>query len=152
MIMSSKRQKVAIASDHAGYELKRTVTEFLLKENHEIKDFGTDSIDSCDYPDFAHPLAEAVSDGSYDFGIVICGSGNGVNMTVNKHQKIRGALCWGPKLAFFARAHNNANVLALPSRFISPAEAILITKIFLETAFEGGRHQNRVDKIISCNI
>lgn len=152
MIMSSKRQKVAIASDHAGYELKKTVTEFLLKENHEIKDFGTDSIDSCDYPDFAHPLAEAVSDGSYDFGIVICGSGNGVNMTVNKHQKIRGALCWGPKLAFFARAHNNANVLALPSRFISPAEAILITKIFLETAFEGGRHQNRVDKIISCNI
>ena len=152
MIMSSKRQKVAIASDHAGYELKKTVTEFLLKENHEIKDFGTDSIDSCDYPDFAHPLAEAVSDGSYDFGIVICGSGNGVNMTVNKHQKIRGALCWGPKLAFFARAHNNANVLALPSRFISPTEAILITKIFLETAFEGGRHQNRVDKIISCNI
>lgn len=152
MIMSSKRQKVAIASDHAGYELKKTVTEFLLKENHEIKDFGTDSIDSCDYPDFAHPLAEAVSDGSYNFGIVICGSGNGVNMTVNKHQKIRGALCWGPKLAFFARAHNNANVLALPSRFISPAEAILITKIFLETAFEGGRHQNRVDKIISCNI
>ncbi len=145
--MSPKKKKLAIASDHAGYELKRTITEFLLKENYEIKDFGTDSSGSCDYPDYAHPLAEAVSDGLCDLGIVICGSGNGVNMTVNKHQKIRGALCWAPELASLARAHNNANVLALPARFISPAEAILITKIFLDTDFEGGRHQNRVHKI-----
>lgn len=150
--MLPKEQKIAVASDHAGYELKGTITEFLLKEKYKIKDFGTDSIDSCDYPDYAHPLAEAVSDGLYEFGIVICGSGNGVNMTVNKHQKIRGALCWNQELAFLARAHNNANILALPARFISPTEAILITKIFLETDFEGGRHQNRINKITSFKI
>ena len=145
--MPPQEKKIAIASDHAGFELKNALIAFLSKENYIIKDFGTNSGDSCDYPDYAHPLAEAVSNDLYDVGVVICGSGNGVNMTVNKHQNIRGALCWTPDLASLARAHNNANVLALPAKFISGAEALLITKVFLNTDFDGGRHKKRVEKI-----
>ncbi len=145
--MSLKEKSVAIASDHAGFELKNILSEYLLSENYIIKDFGTNSESSCDYADYAHPLADAVASNLYKKGIVICGSGNGVNITVNKHQKIRSALCWAPELAALARAHNDANILALPARFISAAEAILITKIFLNTEFEGGRHKKRVDKI-----
>ena len=145
--MSPQDKKIAIASDHAGFELKKSLIEYLLRENYVIKDFGTNSDCSCDYPDYAHPLADAVANNLYDTGIVICGSGNGVNMTVNKHRQIRGALCWTPDVASLARAHNDANILALPARFISEAEAILITRIFLNTEFDGGRHIKRVEKI-----
>jgi ribose 5-phosphate isomerase B len=112
-----------------------------------LHDFGTHSSDSCDYPDFGHRLAEAVERGEFDYGIAICGSGNGINMTVNKHQGIRAALCWTPELAALARQHNNANVLSLPGRFVDNASALEMVKTFLSTDFEGGRHQRRIDKI-----
>ncbi len=139
--------KIAIACDHAGYEFKIKLVEFLSKQGHEIKDFGADSAESMDYPDVAHPLATAVETGVVDCGIVLCGSGNGVCMTVNKHQGVRGALCWTVELAWLARLHNNANVCCLPSRFIPYEEAQEIVERFLETEFEGGRHQMRVEKI-----
>ena len=142
-----REKKLAIASDHAGYGLKLTLIDFLVENNWEVKDFGAFSENSCDYPDYAHPLAEAVAKNEFLFGIVICGSGNGVNITVNKHQKIRGALCWNEEIAKLSRAHNDANVLSLPARFISRAEAILILKAFLDTQFEGDRHKKRIDKI-----
>jgi len=140
-------KKLAIASDHAGYALKQTLIDFLVENNWEVKDFGAYSENSCDYPDYAHPLAEAVANNAFLFGIVICGTGNGVNITVNKHQKIRGALCWSEETAKLARAHNDANVLSLPARFISRPEAILILKAFLDTQFDGDRHKKRIDKI-----
>jgi len=145
--MNSDDVPVAICSDHAGYELKESLLDWLSAENIEFTNFGTYSPDSCDYPDFAHPLAEAVEDGEASRGIAICGSGQGVCMTVNKHQGIRAALCWMPEMAKLARQHNDANVLCLPARFISKEDAVLIVKAFFDTPFEGGRHQKRVDKI-----
>ena len=140
--------KIAICSDHAGFELKQKIIGYLKAKNvDEIEDFGAFSTESCDYPDYAHPMAEAVENGAFDFGISICGSGNGINMTVNKHQGIRAALCWRPEIVALARQHNNANVISLPARFISEKEAIIMLDIFFSTDFEGGRHQKRIDKI-----
>jgi len=139
--------KIAIGADHAGFELKEALRSFL--KEHELKDFGTYSAESADYPDFAHPVAVAVESGEFDLGILICGSGNGIAITANKHQGIRAAVCWNTELASLARKHNNANILCLPARFISIKEAQEITNTFLNTEFEGGRHTNRVSKI-SC--
>lgn len=139
--------KVAIGSDHAGFEYKKEIIQFLTNENYEVKDFGPFSTDSVDYPDFAHPVSEAVEKKEFEFGILICGSGNGVSMAANKHKGIRAALCWNTELAQLARLHNDANILSLPARFISLEKAIECVKTFLSTHFEGGRHQNRVCKI-----
>lgn len=140
--------KLGIASDHAGYELKETIKKYLAGQgNSTVKDFGTYSADSCDYPDYAHPLASAVETGECEFGIAICGSANGISMTVNKHQGCRAAICWNTELAALARQHNNANVLSLPARFISADLALEILKTFFATDFEGGRHERRVRKI-----
>ncbi|MDD5870782.1 MAG: ribose 5-phosphate isomerase B, partial [Bacteroidales bacterium] len=133
--------------DHAGYDTKQAVIAYLKAEGIDYKDFGTYSTDSCDYPDFAHPCALAVESGECYPGIAICGSGQGITITLNKHQGIRAALCWIPEIASLARQHNNANVLSMPGRFISNDEAIEIVKTFLSTPFEGGRHQKRIDKI-----
>ena len=139
--------KVAFASDHAGYELKQYLIGIMKERGYEVEDFGTHSTDSCDYPDFAHPAAKAVESGECDFGIAMCGSGNGIQMTLNKHQGILAALCWLPELASLARQHNNANILVLPARFISRDEAVKILDAYLAAEFEGGRHQRRIDKI-----
>lgn len=139
--------KIALASDHAGFDLKNAIILFLKKENYDIIDFGCYSNESCDYPDYAHPLAFAVENDNDLIGIVCCGSGNGINMTVNKHPGIRSAICWNNKIAELARSHNNANICSLPARFISEREAIEIIKIFLKTDFEGGRHLRRIKKI-----
>lgn len=142
--------KIAICSDHAGYELKQEVIDYLRAKNPvELKDFGAYSAESSDYPDFAHPMAFAVENNEFDFGISICGSGNGISMTVNKHAGIRAALCWTAEIARLARLHNNANVLSLPARFISEKKAFEMIDMFFSTDFEGGRHQRRIDKI-SC--
>jgi ribose 5-phosphate isomerase B len=142
-----KKKKIAIVADHAGYTLKEKLLKYLIKEKYEVKDFGSFSEESVDYPDFGHPLANAVSSGEYDLGISICGSGNGINMTVNKHPGIRSALCWNEEISRLARAHNDANICALPGRFISESEAYLIVRTFLNTEFDGGRHKRRIDKI-----
>jgi ribose 5-phosphate isomerase B len=142
-----EKLKIAVASDHAGFEQKQAVMKYLRELGIEYKDFGAFSTESSDYPDFAHPLAEAVSKGEFNEGITLCGSGNGINMTANKHQGIRSAICWMPEIAKLARQHNDANICALPARFITDEEAIEIVKTFLETGFEGGRHQNRINKI-----
>lgn len=139
--------KIGIGADHAGYTYKQTIIDALTALGHTIHDFGTHSEQSVDYPDYVHPLAKAVEEEDVDFGIVVCGSGNGVAMTANKHQGVRAALCWTTELASLARQHNNANVLAIPARFVSVELAQEMTNIFLHTAFEGGRHQNRVGKI-----
>lgn len=142
---------VAVCADHAGFELKNTVIEYLKSKNvKSIKDFGTFSAESCDYADFAHPMASAVEAAEFDFGISICGSGNGISMTVNKHQGIRAALCWNEEIVALARQHNNANVLSLPARFVSVDQALKMVDIFFSTDFEGGRHQTRIDKIPQC--
>jgi ribose 5-phosphate isomerase B len=141
---------IAIGCDHAGYVYKHAIKQYLQNAGYEILDFGTDSSDSVDYPDFVHPVAAAMAQGKAQVGIVMCGSANGVAMTANKHQHIRAAICWKPEISLLARQHNDANVLALPCRFISEEEAIEITNIFLKTEFEGGRHQHRVDKISRC--
>ncbi|HJW30175.1 MAG TPA: ribose 5-phosphate isomerase B [Saprospiraceae bacterium] len=138
---------IAIGSDHAGYVFKTAVIHWLQRNGYTVLDFGTDSEAPADYPDFVHPVADAVEDGRARFGIVLCGSGNGTAMTANKHQGIRAALCWNNELAALARQHNDANVLSIPARFIPEAVAISMVAIFLETPFEGGRHQRRVDKI-----
>jgi ribose-5-phosphate isomerase B len=138
---------IAICSDHAGYELKSIIEGYLEANNLEFEDFGTFSEESCDYPDFAHPAAKAVEEGKCYPGIAMCGSGNGIAMTLNKHQGIRAALCWTTELASLARKHNDANVLVLPARFIDPVVALQIVDTFLHTDFEGGRHQHRIDKI-----
>jgi ribose 5-phosphate isomerase B len=140
---------IPIGADHAGYELKEILKSYLSEKGFEMKDFGCNSDSSVDYPDFAHPVASMVEENEGLKGILICGSGNGINMTANKHQGVRSALCWMPEIAELARLHNNANILVLPARFISKEEAYKIVDLFFETAFEGGRHQNRVDKI-SC--
>ena len=138
---------VGVACDHAGFALKKYVLQYLDEHGYAYKDFGTYSDMSCDYPDFAHPCALAVESGECYPGIGICGSGEGINMTLNKHQGIRSALCWIPEIARLARMHNDANVLAMPGRFISNEEVIEIVKAFLETDFEGGRHCRRIAKI-----
>ena len=142
-----KKKKIAITSDHAGYYLKGKLYNFLVKEEHEVKDFGCFSEEAVDYPDFGHLLAKAISAGEYEVGISICGTGNGINMVVNKHPGIRSALCWNEEISRLARAHNDANICALPGRFLSESEAYLIVKTFLNTEFEGGRHKRRIDKI-----
>src|SRR5665647_1316841 len=139
--------KIAVASDHAGFERKQAVLKYLQEKGIEFKDFGAYSSESSDYSDFAHPLAEAVSKGEFDEGITLCGSGNGINMTANKHQGIRSAICWLPEIAQIARQHNDANICALPARYITDDEAIGIIKVFLSTGFEGGRHLKRINKI-----
>ena len=138
---------IGLASDHAGFELKEFVKQWLEQKGWEYKDFGTYSTASCDYPDFAHPLAEAVEAGECYPGIAICGSGEGISMTLNKHQGIRAALCWIPEIARLARQHNDSNVLVMPGRFIDTATADQIMTEFFNTAFEGGRHQAPIDKI-----
>ncbi|GAB7089080.1 ribose 5-phosphate isomerase B [Marinifilum fragile] len=142
-----KKLRIALAADHAGFQFKNELAEILKAEGYEVKDFGTNSEESMDYPDTAHPLAEAVEAGEFDFGFTLCGSGNGITMTANKHQKIRAALCWTAEIAGLARSHNDANVCGIPARFISFEEVKEIAKTFLNTEFEGGRHQKRIDKI-----
>jgi ribose 5-phosphate isomerase B len=139
--------KIAIASDHAGYKLKLKLLRYLIEKGYEIKDLGTDSDESVDYPEFGHAIAGAVEKKECDYGIAICGSGNGISMTTNKHQKIRCAICWNKEIAELARAHNNANICSLPGRFISLEESILIIETFFATSFEGGRHERRIKKI-----
>jgi ribose 5-phosphate isomerase B len=138
---------VAIGADHAGFEYKTFISDFLASKGLNIKDFGTYSADSVDYPDFAHPVASAVESGIAGCGILICGSANGVAITANKHQGIRAALCWTEEVAQLARQHNNANVICIPARFVSTAVAEQMVHMFLDTAFEGGRHEKRVGKI-----
>ncbi|MCO6499644.1 MAG: ribose 5-phosphate isomerase B [Vicingus serpentipes] len=142
-------KKIAIGSDHAGYELKEIVITYLKEKNIEVKDFGPFSDERADYPDYAHPVANAVENNTADLGILICGSGNGINMTANKHQGIRSALCWQKDIAEMARLHNDANIMALPARYISKEEALKCVEVFINTEFEGGRHAGRVEKI-SC--
>ncbi len=143
-------KKLAIGNDHAGFDLKTHILKHLKSMGYnDVKDFGTYSSDRADYPDFAHPLSEAVEKGEYDLGILICGSANGISMTANKHQGIRSAVCWKSEIAELARLHNNANIIALPARFIELPEAEKCVEVFLNTEFEGGRHQGRVEKI-SC--
>lgn len=139
--------KIALAGDHAGFVLKEHIIQYLSQKGYEVEDFGTNSNESCDYPDFAHPLAIAVENDSSLKGIVLCGSGNGVNMVVNKHNGIRCAVCWDIEIAKLAREHNDANVCALPARFLSPEKAEKIVDAFLSAKFEGGRHQRRIEKI-----
>ena len=138
---------IALGSDHAGYELKLEIRSFLLNLGHTVVDFGTNSSDSMDYPDVAHPLSNSVADNECDFGILICGSANGMAMTANKNKDIRAAICWDVEIAALARKHNNANILCLPARFISNELAFQIVETFLTTAFEYGRHELRVNKI-----
>lgn len=142
-------KKIAIACDHAGFEYKEIIKKH-LEGKFEVEDFGTFSPDSVDYPDFVHPAADSIEQGRNELGILICGSGEGVAITANKHQKIRCALCWMPELASLARQHNDANMIALPARFIASQLATDIVDTFLKTPFEGGRHQNRVEKISTC--
>jgi len=141
-------KKIAIGCDHAGFELKNTVADSLKEKGFTIIDKGTYSKESVDYPDFAHQVADSVSDGEANWGILICGSANGVAITANKHQKIRAAICWKSEIASLARQHNNANIICLPARFISVNEALEMVELFYATEFEGGRHAKRVDKIM----
>lgn len=141
------KKLIPIGCDHAGFELKQVIIEHLEKQGFEMKDFGCYSADSIDYPDFGHPVAEMVENNDDMLGILICGSGNGINMTANKHQGIRSALSWTKEIAELARQHNNANIVALPARFISEEVALSIVDAFLSTEFEGGRHERRVNKI-----
>lgn len=139
--------KISIGADHAGFEYKKKVIGLLTGMGISVVDHGTHGIDSVDYPDFIHPVADDLSNVDFNFGIVICGSGNGVAITANKHQHIRAALCWNIEVAQLARLHNNANVIAIPARFVSENLALEMVKVFLKTKFEAGRHQRRVDKI-----
>ncbi|HZH67737.1 MAG TPA: ribose 5-phosphate isomerase B [Chitinophagales bacterium] len=143
-------KKIAIGSDHAGFEYKSALIKYLNSKNVEVKDFGTDSLDSVDYPDYVHPLCDYIEKGNCDYGILLCGSSNGVAITANKHQDIRAAICWENEISELARLHNDANVICLPARFISLEDAIKFIDTFLTTDFEGGRHQRRVDKM-TCN-
>jgi len=138
---------IGIAADHAGYQLKEYLKDYLSEKGFIITDFGTSSEESVDYPDYAHPLAKSVEKGESQIGFSICGSGNGITMTVNKHQKIRAALCWNVEIAELAVQHNNANICGLPARFITKEEAVNIVEAFLNSEFEGGRHQRRIDKM-----
>ena len=139
--------KISIGNDHAGTDYKLAIVGLLKSMGYEVINRGTDSTDSVDYPDFIHPVASDVASGDSDFGIIICGSGNGAAMTANKHQGIRAALCWNKELVSLARQHNDANILSLPARFIAIPQALEMVKTFLDTPFEGGRHARRVEKI-----
>ncbi len=141
------KETIAIASDHAGFHLKLDIIKYLEELGYASKDFGTNSSQSVNYPDFGHPLAQAVEEGDYRLGISLCGSGNGINMVTNKHQDIRGALCWNREIARLARSHNDANICSLPARFIDLDTAKEIVNVFLNTEFEGGRHQDRIKNI-----
>ncbi len=145
--MSENSSIIPIGSDHGGFELKQYLIKFFSEAGYKFKDFGTYSTESVDYPDYIHPVAKSVNDGIYEKGIVICGSGQGANMTANKYQKIRSALCWDIEQAKLTREHNNANIIALPGRFVNFDTAVEMVKIFFNTEFEGGRHQVRIDKI-----
>ncbi len=139
--------QISIGNDHAGTTYKNAITQHLEQNNHKIINHGTDQEDSVDYPDFIHPVAKDVENQNAQFGIIICGSGNGANMTANKHQGVRSALCWNNEIVALARQHNNANILSIPARFVSLEQAIKFVDIFLDTPFDGGRHQRRVEKI-----
>ena len=143
--------KISLACDHAGFVYKDAVKSMLIENGHEVLDYGTSSFDSCDYPDTAHKASKALADGLAERAVLICGSGNGVNMVANKYAGIRCALCWTAEITRLARTHNDANAIALPARFISEYQAIAMVKIFMETEFEGGRHTRRRDKIPICN-
>jgi ribose 5-phosphate isomerase B len=146
-IFSQGEKPVGLASDHAGFETKEYITGLFKEQGIRYIDFGTYSTDSADYPDFAHKLGRAIDSGECDLGIAVCGTGNGINMALNKHRAVRSALCWNTEIVRLARAHNNANVLALPGRLISLEEAYDMIVVFFNTGFEGGRHQTRIDKI-----
>lgn len=139
--------KIAIGGDHAGFSYKKEITKHLEEKGHEVIDYGTDSFDSTDYPDYAHPLSESIENNFNEFGVLICGSGNGVCMTANKHQQVRAALCWNTQIAFLSRLHNDANVICIPARFVALELAIEMVDMFLDTKFEAGRHERRVNKI-----
>jgi len=139
--------KIAIGNDHAGYELKLVLEDWLKEQGYDVKDYGTDSSEAADYPDIMHPVAGLVEKGEFDFGVLICGSGQGASITANKHQGIRATLCWMPEIAALARSHNDANIICLPGRFLDKETAIEILKVFLDTSFDGGRHQRRIDKV-----
>ena len=141
------KSRLAIGSDHAGFQLKEQLKEYLKSQGYVLKDFGTFSEDSVDYPDFAHPVAHAIEKKEEDMGILICGTGNGINMTANKHKGIRSALCWNKEVAALARLHNDANIIVLPARFVNEKEAKQMVEVFLKTEFEKGRHLNRINKI-----
>jgi ribose 5-phosphate isomerase B len=139
--------RIAVGGDHAGYPIKKEVITYLKNKGYIIKDFGAFSDESVDYPDFAHQVATAVENGEFDLGFLFCGSGNGVNITANKHNGIRAALCWIPEIASLARQHNNANICAIPARYVTATDAVSIVDAFLAAKFEGGRHMARVTKI-----
>lgn len=141
---------IVIGGDHAGFEYKQQLISLLKEDGHSVNDFGTHSLDSVDYPDFAHPVANAIGEEEAELGILICGSANGVAITANKHPKVRAAICWKVELAALARQHNNANIVCIPARFVTINEAKEIVKTFLNTSFEGGRHSARVNKISNC--
>lgn len=142
--------KIGVASDHAGFEDKGKIAALLKKKGHEVIDYGTYSTESCDYSDFAHSLGTAIDNGDVELGVAFCGTGNGMAITLNKHQKVRAALCWGTEIARLAKAHNNANVIVMPARFISYQMVTSIVNKWLETEFEGGRHERRIEKIPIC--
>ncbi len=145
--MNDKLRIIGIASDHAGFELKQTIKKYLDEKDYQVVDFGTNSLESMDYPDVIHPLCKSIENKKIDIGIIMCGSGNGVNITANKYPYIRSALCWLPEIAALSKQHNNANIIALPARFLSNELAINIVDSYLSSDFEGGRHQRRVEKI-----
>ena len=137
----------SIGNDHAGVDYKEAIVSYLMGKGHQVTNYGTDTAESVDYPDFIHPVAKDISSQKVNLGIIICGSGNGASMTANKYQDIRSALCWTKEIVVLAREHNNANILSLPARFISIPQAIEMVEVYINTEFEGGRHQNRIDKI-----
>ena len=139
--------RISIGNDHAGVEYKNYIKEYLIAKDIEVNNYGTDSMDSVDYPDFAHPVSNDVNEKKSDLGILICGSGNGVCMTANKYKNVRAALCWNKELALLSKSHNNANIVCIPARFIDKEEALEIIKTFISQEFEGGRHERRVNKI-----
>ena len=139
--------RISIGNDHAGVDYKKYILEYLFVNEVEVKNYGTDSLESVDYPDFAHPVSQDINDQSSDLGILICGSGNGVCMTANKYQNVRAALCWDKELAMLSKTHNNANIVCIPARFVDKEQALEIVKTFISENFEGGRHERRVNKI-----
>ncbi len=149
-VKKNKQMKIAIGSDHAGFELKEILIKHLIEKGFEVKDFGCNSNESMDYPDSAHPVCESIEKKESNLGVLICGSGNGITMAANKHQNIRAALSWIPEIASLARQHNDANIVSLPARFITKENAKSIVDAFFNATFEGGRHQKRVEKI-ACN-
>ena len=147
-IQTTTTMKISIGNDHAGPDYKKAIVQYLESQGHEITNYGTNTFDSVDYPDFGHKVAIDVNDGKADFGIIICGSGNGIAMSANKHQNVRAALCWIKEIASLARQHNDANIISIPARFTSIQQSIEMVDTFLTTNFEGGRHATRVNKIM----